>query len=100
MLGITRTVRYLECRGDHYIILAGFPPFEGRDNREIMKAIQAGEFDVEESPGRSISEAAKGLIRKMLCAETSRLSSKQALEDAWITDNLPPHTEESWGRYL
>ena len=70
-----------------YIILSGFPPFEGRDNREIVENIHAGKYDMHGEPWPKISEAAKSLVRKLLCAETSRLSSKQALEDAWITDN-------------
>ena len=83
-----------------YIILAGFPPFEGRDNEEIMKAIQAGEFDVEREPWPSISEAAKGLIRKMLCPEAARISSRQALEDQWIANNTTSAHTEIMGQVL
>lgn len=70
-----------------YIILCGYPPFSGDDDKEIIENVKKGDF-IFDSDWDGRSEEAKALIRKMLQMNPKkRISASDALKDPWITNN-------------
>lgn len=68
-----------------YILLSGFPPFPGKNDREIMKNVLKGEYTLESEEWKYISDEGKDLVRRMLCYDPNkRLSAKDALEHKWF----------------
>ena len=78
-----------------YILLCGYPPFNGDSDKEILEAVKEANLtfcsrfkckSVEE--WQSITKKAKILIKKMLTLNPKkRISAQDALSDTWITDN-------------
>ena len=64
-----------------YIMLCGYPPFNGTNNEEIIQAIRLCNYSFLNDPWPSISDFAKNLIKKLLCAEEFRIYPKDALEN-------------------
>lgn len=59
-----------------YIMLCGYPPFEGDTNKEIFKHILNDELQFDPHEWSKISEDAKDLLRKMLEKDpTKRISA-------------------------
>ncbi|XP_065854373.1 phosphoenolpyruvate carboxylase kinase 2-like [Euphorbia lathyris] len=68
-----------------YVMLAGIPPFYGETVEEIFEAVIRGNLRFPPRIFRSISPAAKDLLRKMICRDSSRrFSAEQALRHPWI----------------
>ena len=71
-----------------YILLCGYPPFNGSTDHKIMKRIMVGEFSFPKEEWDYISDEAKDLISKMLVKDPKkRYSALQCLEHPWF--NLP-----------
>mmetsp|Transcript_800 Transcript_800/g.734 ORF Transcript_800/g.734 Transcript_800/m.734 type:complete len:332 (+) Transcript_800:23-1018(+) len=71
-----------------YILLCGYPPFNGEDDAQIIKAVQKGAFDFPEEEWGHVSNDAKKLIKRMLTVDpTKRPSAKEALNDSWVQKN-------------
>ncbi|XVF62859.1 hypothetical protein PTKIN_Ptkin09bG0042300 [Pterospermum kingtungense] len=69
-----------------YIMLAGFPPFNGETVVEIFEAVMRGNLRFPIRFFQSVSPAVKDLLRKMLCKDVSRrFSAEQVLRHPWIT---------------
>lgn len=49
-----------------YVLLVGYPPFDGNGDEEIFKAVKKGKYDFKGDEWKSISKEAKNLISKML----------------------------------
>lgn len=70
-----------------YVMLAGVPPFYGDSAAEIFEAVLRGNLRFPTRIFRTVSPAAKDLLRKMICKDVSRrLSAEQALRHPWITN--------------
>ena len=68
-----------------YIILCGYPPFNGSSDNAVLKGVLAGDFDFPQEDWEQVSEEAKDLIRKMLTKnEDARISAKEALQHKWF----------------
>ena len=75
-----------------YILLCGYPPFNGADDKKIFKAISAGNvkfyrtfFIKPAEDWDDISTEAKNLIRRMLTVDPlKRISASEALNHDWI----------------
>jgi len=68
-----------------YILLCGYPPFNGETDKEIMEAVKKGEFDFPEEEWSVITEEGKDLIKKMLTYDPKkRLSASQVLAHPWF----------------
>lgn len=67
-----------------YILLSGKPPFEGANDKEILRKIKVG--NVEYGPEFSkYSKEALDLLKKMLKYEPNDwISAKMALKHPWI----------------
>ncbi|GAB4838675.1 Calcium-dependent protein kinase 5 [Ancistrocladus abbreviatus] len=71
-----------------YILLSGVPPFWAETQQGIFDAVLKGHIDFESDPWPLISDSAKDLIRRMLCARPSeRLTAHQVLCHPWICEN-------------
>jgi serine/threonine protein kinase len=70
-----------------YILLTGRPPYNGKSDKEIQRAIVAGSsLNLDSKFFGSISESAKDLITQLLTYKpTNRISAKDALSHDWIT---------------
>ena len=72
-----------------YIIICGYPCFNGEDDDEIFAAIQRGKIQFPSPEWDGISEDVKNLIKKMCCPPEKRLTAAQVLQDTWVKDNAP-----------
>lgn len=67
-----------------FILLSGYPPFDGKNNLEIFQKIKKMQFEFNRPIWNGVSEPAKDLIRKLLKPAGSRLSATEALNHPWI----------------
>lgn len=49
-----------------YILLSGRPPFDGNDDREIVKSVKIGSYSLSGSEWKNISKEGIELIKRML----------------------------------
>ena len=68
-----------------YILLSGFPPFNGNDDDDILDSVLEGRFTFNVKEFKNVSEQAKDLITQLLTYNhKSRVSIAQALEHEWF----------------
>ena len=67
-----------------YVLLCGYPPFYGDDDREIIENVRIGEFDYPEEEWEDVSEEARDLIGKLITKPERRLTAYEALKHPWI----------------
>lgn len=67
-----------------YIMLWGWPPFDGDSEDEVMALVEKIEYDFEDEWFENVSEEVKDLIRKILVPEKDRLTLQQVLQHEWI----------------
>jgi calcium-dependent protein kinase len=71
-----------------YILLCGYPPFNGESDVEIMKAVKKGNFEFPKEEWDGISKEGKDLISKMLKYDPRlRLSAGECLGHNWFKTN-------------
>ncbi|GIX65411.1 calcium-dependent protein kinase 4 [Babesia caballi] len=69
-----------------YILLCGFPPFNGSNESAIIKKVQTGKFSFDMPQWRKVSESAKDLISRMITFNPAkRITAAEALEHHWLT---------------
>jgi len=72
-----------------YILLCGYPPFNGDDDQTIMDKIAIGEYDFHSVEWKGVSEDAKKFIRRLMEMDVAqRYSAAQALDDPWLKEVL------------
>jgi calcium-dependent protein kinase len=76
-----------------YVMLCGYPPFDGDTEEEILLSVQSDKYDFDDEVWDNVSEEAKDLIRKLLVPENERLSPKEALEHPWIKTMTKPENK-------
>lgn len=68
-----------------YILLCGYPPFNGESDSDIMMAVRKGHYDFPIEEWDAISKEAKDLVTNMLKFDPKkRLSAKECLSHSWI----------------
>ena len=68
-----------------YVMLCGYPPFNGETDEEILMNVKQGEFDFPPEEWDSISDEAKELINKMLRYNPKeRYSAYECLQHPWF----------------
>ena len=79
-----------------YILLSGIPPFNGKDDQEIMKAVRKGKFSFSDACWKKVSDQAKDFITQLLTLDQDkRPSAAEALQHAWITELSKIEVDES-----
>lgn len=72
-----------------YILLCGYPPFNGPNDKIIFQRVLEGKFAFPEEDWNTISKGAKDLIKRMLAYEpTKRISTQDCLSHQWLKDGL------------
>jgi len=72
-----------------YVLLCGFPPFYGEQQKELFENIMAGNYDFPDPEWQNVSEAAKDFIRKILVVNPEhRATAEQCLQHKWIKDHV------------
>ncbi|CDW91278.1 protein kinase domain containing protein [Stylonychia lemnae] len=83
-----------------YILLCGYPPFKGKNHKEIFDKIKTGKFSFAAAEWKNVSREAKVMIKKMLTfTPEERVSAHQALEDEWIVQNAMRQTQKSLDQF-
>ena len=72
-----------------YILLCGYPPFDGETDHEIFKAISRKKFHFPEEEWKTISDDAKDLIKHMICDSEKRFNAEMVLNHPWIEKGAP-----------
>lgn len=68
-----------------YILLAGYPPFNGSNQRELFKLIKKGRYEFHKQYWGTVSADAKDLVSKLLVVDPAdRLTADQALASSWM----------------
>ncbi|MGK3740507.1 MAG: serine/threonine protein kinase [Bacillariaceae sp.] len=68
-----------------YVMLCGYEPFYGENEKELIQANKHAEMDFPSSEWGRISPEARDLVEQMLKADpTERITAKDALEHDWI----------------
>lgn len=76
-----------------YIMLCGYPPFDGDTEEDILNAVTRQEYDFNDDVWNNVSEEAKDLISNLLVPEDKRLSPKEALKHPWVALNTKKKVE-------
>ena len=77
-----------------YIMLCGYPPFDGETEHDIMKAISRKKFSFPEEEWKMISDEAKDLIKHMICDADKRYNADNVLNHQWI-EKCAHHAKDS-----
>lgn len=68
-----------------YILLSGYPPFNGNSNKSIIKAIKEQEVLFEDKIWKTRTDESIDLIKKLLERDVDqRYTAAQALQHPWI----------------
>ena len=68
-----------------FILLSGYPPFHGKDNKAILQKVKEAHVSFDSRYWSNISEEAKNLISGLLCYNArERLTAAQALQHPWL----------------
>lgn len=71
-----------------YILLSGQPPFNGSDDKEIMKKVREGKVHFDGPQWQKISTEAKNFIKRLLTYDPEkRPDAEQAMTDPWLQKN-------------
>ena len=67
-----------------YILLCGYPPFYGENNKEILEAVKKGKLDFSSSEWKNKSPEAIDLLRRMITSNEQRLFPEEVLKHPWL----------------
>lgn len=68
-----------------YILLCGYPPFNGESDDDIMACVRKAQYDFPVEEWGTISAEAKDMVASMLKYKPKeRLSAKECLQHKWI----------------
>lgn len=72
-----------------YIMLSGSPPFYGKDNKEILRAVQKGVYTLSLKPFVKCSIEVKDLISKLLVKNAAkRYTASMAYNHPWVQQQV------------
>jgi calcium-dependent protein kinase len=68
-----------------FVLMSGTPPFNGKNDDEIMKNVTKGKYEFKNDKWKGISNEAKHLIEQMLVLDPEdRISAADAIEHEWF----------------
>ena len=82
-----------------YILLCGYPPFNGPSDKEVYNIITQVKYDFNQPAWKNVSKHAKELIKNMLTPAKNRYTAKQVLNSKWLEIKLKD-ADESTNNYL
>lgn len=72
-----------------YILLCGYPPFNGVDNTAVYASVRKGSYNFPSSDWKNVSYEARDFIQRLLQVDvTKRMSVDQALRHPWMVHNI------------
>jgi len=83
-----------------YILLCGYPPFSGSNDKEVYNIISQVKYDFKQPTWKNVSKYAKDLIKNMLTLAKNRYTAKQVLNSKWLEIKLKETNEENMNYYL
>ena len=84
-----------------YILLCGYPPFNGSNDKAIFARVLEGKFTFVDNDWSCISGSVKDLIVSMLEYDPSkRISAEAALRHDWFTLNINTNEKVNSTRVL
>ena len=70
-----------------YVLLSGNPPFNGSDEKEIIKKVKAGRISFQNPVWDHVGDSAKDFIRSLLTIDRhERPSAQDALNHPWMLE--------------
>lgn len=70
-----------------YILLCGYPPFNGANDDQIIRRVKKGVYSTNEIEWRHISADGIDLVKKLLTYEPkNRITADEALQHNWIKE--------------
>jgi calcium-dependent protein kinase len=70
-----------------YILLCGYPPFNGQNDKQIIESVLKGHYTVDEPEWDEVSADGKDFVKKMLAYDPAkRISASDALQHKWIKE--------------
>uniref|UniRef100_A0A6B2L3E5 non-specific serine/threonine protein kinase n=1 Tax=Arcella intermedia TaxID=1963864 RepID=A0A6B2L3E5_9EUKA len=72
-----------------YVMLGGFPPFDGENDVEVFASILAVKYSFPAPEWTNISDDAKDFIASIFVGADDRLTAEGCLNHRWIRNNVP-----------
>jgi len=80
-----------------YVLLCGFTPFYGDNQRQLFERILHAKYDFPSPEWDDVSATAKDFVSKLLVVNPAdRLSAEQALTHPWIVEQAPKRALKSF----
>lgn len=74
-----------------YVLLCGYPPFNGTSDKEILLRVKSGKYVFPDSEWKTVSAEAKNFVTNLLeFKPAKRMAANEALDHAWMHSALPP----------
>lgn len=68
-----------------YIMICGRPPFDGRNENEILQNVKGGSYDLSSKDWMATSPEVRDFVSKLMEYDyNKRMSAKEALDHVWI----------------
>lgn len=84
-----------------YILLCGYPPFNGPNDKVIFQRVLDGKFTFADEDWSQMSSNAKDLIKSLLIYDPAkRISAEQALKHPWFSEKLPKDLKTNSSKVL
>ena len=77
-----------------YILLSGYPPFNGQSDKDIYNMISQIKYDFNQPVWKNVSKYAKELIKNMLSPAKNRYTASQVLNSKWLSVKLRKDDEK------
>lgn len=78
-----------------FVMLCGYPPFQGRSNREVCLNVKRGKYSFNSRHWQGISKEAQDFVRRLLQVNVKkRMSVEKALKHPWIVKHTSTMKEE------
>jgi len=69
-----------------YILLTGYPPYNGNDDSEVHASTEKGHVVFERQVWGNLSKASRDFVRKLLCTDATRIrTAEDALRHPWLS---------------
>lgn len=69
-----------------YILLTGYPPFNGNDDSEVHESTEKGHVVFERQVWGNLSKVSRDFVRKLLCTDATRIrTAEDALKHPWLS---------------